>query len=126
MRDGPGQPPRYETAADLELKVEEYFSSLIDDEIALGKTKVPTMAGLAFFLGFKTRQSMYDMEKRGKDFAFVVQRARLAIEAGVEQLLIREGKAGQIFWLKNHSDYVDRVETDNTHHGGVSFQVKNA
>jgi hypothetical protein len=60
------------------------------------------MAGMAHYLGFASRQSLYDYEKRA-EFSYAVKRARLLIEEQHEAAMFRAGPvAGSIFWLKNH------------------------
>jgi len=85
-----GQPPMYATVEELQNKVQEYFNSVKpkvtpakeegeEDEI---KYEEPvTVSGLAYFLGFESRQSLYDYEKRS-EFSYIVKRARLRIEFG--------------------------------------------
>lgn len=96
-----GQPPKYKTADELQLCVDEYFEGIrlnLDDE---GNGPKPTISGLALHLGFESRQSIYDYEKR-EGFSYTIKRARLMIEDSYEQQL-RQGEAipGAIFGLKN-------------------------
>jgi hypothetical protein len=73
----------------------------------------PTVTGLAHFLGFESRQSIYDYKERG-EFSYIVKRALLLIENAMEK---RCGEncncAGAIFRLKNHG-WSDKSEVEHT------------
>ena len=60
----------------------------------------PTLSGLAYELGFASRQSMYDYEKN-KKHSYTIKRARLKIESHYEQRLNTQYSTGAIFALKN-------------------------
>jgi hypothetical protein len=76
-----------------------------------------TMTGLAIFLGFESRQSLYDYENRPK-FSYTIKRARLFIECEYEEML-RTNPVGAIFALKNFN-WTDRQ--DLHHSGGIDNQ----
>ena len=61
---------------------------------------IPTISGLAHFLGFESRQSFYDYEKKD-GFSYTVKRARLFIEVHYEEMLNTGNVTGAIFALKN-------------------------
>lgn len=71
--------------------------------------KPPTITGLAFFLGFESRQSFYDYEKR-EIYSYTVKRNRLRIESEYESRLSMHNPTGAIFALKNLG-WSDRQET---------------
>lgn len=96
-----GQPPKYRTAELLAEAIDAYFQSLKDD------LKPPTVAGLAYALGFCDRRSLNDQEKRGAKYSHVIKCARIYIESCHEAGLYGSSAAGHIFWLKNHAGYVD-------------------
>jgi len=98
----PGQPPKYKTPEELQEKINEYIDSLVGSENKL------TITGLAYFIGFESRQSFYDYEKR-ELFSYTVKRARLLIESDYEQDLRKHGRSGDIFALKNFG-WKDRTE----------------
>ena len=81
----------------------EEFEALVEQYRALcTEQKVPvTFAGMASHLGFASRQSLYDYEKR-EGFSYSVKRARLLVEAEYERRLSGSNVAGAIFALKNH------------------------
>ena len=59
-----------------------------------------TIAGLAFFLGFNSRDEFDAYETSGK-YAAVIKRARLRIETVYEKKLHQQAPTGAIFALKN-------------------------
>ncbi len=60
----------------------------------------PTLTGLAFFLGFSSKQEFVDYEDTGKH-AQILKRSRLRIEAFYEKKLHEPSSTGIIFALKN-------------------------
>ena len=99
-----GQPAFYTDPEELKNAIQEYFDSCIptfhDGNIT--SLNNPTVSGLAYALGFESRQSMYDYEKR-EQFSYIIKRARLFVEMNYEQNLCNpQIKAtGPIFALKN-------------------------
>lgn len=95
-----GRPPLYDDPALMEAKIEQYF----DDTETKGK--IPTVPGLCLFLGFSSRQSFLDYEKR-KDFSCTIKKARLQIEVDRTERLVKSGTptAGLIFDLVNNHGY---------------------
>jgi hypothetical protein len=82
---------KYETVEMLEKEIEKYFQS--------NKGKI-TITGLALFLGFESRQSIYDYEKDGV-FSYTIKKARLRVENHYENELLGVHTSGAIFALKN-------------------------
>jgi hypothetical protein len=60
----------------------------------------PTLAGLALYLGFNSREDFDYYENKGK-FANVLKRGRLRIETEYEKKLHQQSSAGAIFALKS-------------------------
>ena len=89
-------PPYYDTPEALEAAIKGYFEQCKADN------KPPTIAGMAYHLGFESRQSMYDYENRDKAYSYVVKKARTYMES----LLAEKAQTGQgsipgvIFTLK--------------------------
>lgn len=103
-----GRPRKFNTAEELEAKINEYFD-LLDDSKETKKEKgvhtihrdvVPTITGLCLFLGFEDRSSFYNYEDEG-EFSYTIKRARMAIENHYEQNLSGSASSGSIFALKN-------------------------
>lgn len=118
-----GRPPIFDTEEALQNKVEEYFEHIKGDfhYEAKGEEDVkvwdrpsekPTLTGMAFFLGFESRQSIYDYEKSGQ-FSYTIKRARLRIESSYEQHLLTPVSTGAIFALKNFG-WSDKQEVIST------------
>jgi hypothetical protein len=104
-----GAPPMYKDPSELASKIQEYFDSLKE-------TREPeTITGLAYFLGFESRQSFYDYEAK-PEFTYTVKRARLAIEGAYEARLHGNSNAGAIFALKNFG-WIDTQAIDHTSKG---------
>ena len=78
------------------------------------KEKSPTVAGLAYALGFSTRQSMHDYAK-DPDYKEVINRARLYIESHISELMLSREvfTAGQIFYMKAVYAYDDKQEKED-------------
>jgi len=108
-----GRPPKYETPEQLETKILEYFTS-IDTETG----NYPTVTGLALFLGFCSRQGLY--EYRDKDeFSDLVKRALTVVESHYETRLNSGAPTGAIFALKN----MNWKDTTDLKHSG---EIKNS
>ncbi len=101
MKKEPGD-PLYSNSDDLEKAIEDYF------ELIKTIRENPTITGLAYHLGFASRQSFYDYEKNDI-FAYTIKRARLKIESQYERRLFEQSPTGAIFALKNFG-WVDRQE----------------
>ena len=100
------RPLKYKPVQELEAAIDEYFKRRQETAVP------PTVAGLALWLGFEDRQSIYDYKERPA-FSCTIKRAITRIEEYAElQLLSGEGSAtGAIFWLKNHG-WKDKTEVD--------------
>lgn len=114
-----GRPPFYKTVKELQSKVDEYFNGNANKKkIIIGETEIDipvyTICGLAYYLGFESRQSFYSYEKH-EVFSYTIKRARLRIEMSYEQNLTFQNATGSIFALKN-MDWKDQTEvkTDST------------
>jgi len=116
-----GRPPKFETAEDLQKAIDTYFKEGVTVKtVVIGKepnkqtieVEVPTITGLCYFIGFESRQSFYDYEKR-EGFSYTIRRARLFIEKHYEEMLQTGNTVGAIFALKNF-DWKDTKEIDHT------------
>lgn len=90
-----GRPAKYETVEELESAIDTYVESL-------GENETPTLSGLAYALGFASRQSLYDYSEKDS-FSYAIKRVILKIESQYESQLMngKANTAGVIFWLKN-------------------------
>ena len=132
MADLGGRPPIYETPEELQAAIDLYFESGVKIKtIIVGKPPtnyevnipVPTITGLCLHLGFESRQSFYDNEKR-PGFSYTIKKARLFIEKEYEEMLAIGNTTGAIFALKNFG-WTDKTETEHTFNGTPSIVFKN-
>lgn len=104
-RNKVGSPPNYKSAEELQSKIDDYINNppTIKHKSRDGaEFEVPsiTISGLCWALGFASRQSFYDYEKR-PEFSYTIKRARLFIENSYEEGLRSTSCTGSIFALKN-------------------------
>ena len=111
----PWEPIKYDTPEELNEKIEEYFDSL-ENEIDI------TITGLVLYLGFESRQSFYDYEKK-EEYSYTIKKARTRIENSYEKYLRKYGRSGDIFALKNFG-WKDKTEIDlNTNDPDAMFDI---
>lgn len=101
----------YETAVDMQNKIDSYFAQEL----------IPTISGLAYYLGFESRQSFYDYEEK-EEFTYTIRKTRLFMESRYEERLQGNSPTGAIFWLKN-AGWTDKQEIDQKteHSGSITF-----
>lgn len=105
------RPPRYDTAEEFNAVGERYFAQceLLEER--------PTIVGLALYLGYASKQTMYDLRSGkcddgiGKELSYPATR----LMARCESHLCTEAKPE--FLLKNHFGYVEKQEVE--HQGGI-------
>ncbi|MCC3214960.1 DNA-packaging protein [Chryseobacterium sp. X308] len=122
-----GRPAKYEDEESLANKLIEYFEWIKGDYIierkitsrttGKGKDAVtttedepvkiwvrhpeePSITGLAIYLGFESRQSLYDYAKKDP-FSYMIKKALLFVENNYEKGLWSDKVAGVVFALKN-------------------------
>lgn len=87
----------------------------------------PTVPGLAYALGFATRQTFVEYRKDDADdgYQFVVKRAMTLLESFSNQKILKGGPAtsGTIFNLKNQHGWADKVEQTTTHKVGGTLEA---
>ena len=98
-----GRPPMFETPELMQAAINTYLEANKDK---------PTLSGLALFLGFESRQSLYDYEEK-PTFTYTIKRARLHLEVYYEEKLLTINSTGAIFALKNLG-WKDKTEIDQT------------
>jgi len=112
-----GRPPLFETPEQLQEAIDKYFNEGINKKkIITGKADnkqvievpIPTITGLCYYIGFDSRQSFYDYEKKD-GFTYTIKRARLFIEQEYEEQLQIGNTVGAIFALKNMG-WIDKQE----------------
>jgi hypothetical protein len=121
-----GKEPIFKTAEELDDKINKYFTEGIRETTRIiGKgdnkevvtEKIPTVTGLALYLGFHSRQSIYDY-KANKNYTYIIKRAISLIEEHHEARMSGNNVIGSIFWLKNHG-WKDKQEIDQ----GISDEL---
>lgn len=103
-----GRPRIYDDPDELEKQCDLFFE---------GETK-PTVTGLALFLGFASKQSLYDYQEN-EQFSYPIKKALTKIEQAHEKNLFGTTVTGSIFALKNMG-WKDKVEQDLNVHGGLN------
>jgi len=116
-----GKPALFSSPRELAEAVDKYFESIKKTKNNLFPDP-PTLAALAYNLGFCDRQSLADQEARGEKYSCIIKRAKLFIQAAHEGGLYGTSCAGHIFWLKNHAGYVD-AQAVNVHAEGGPFGI---
>jgi hypothetical protein len=101
----------FKTDKDLQEAVDAYFDEVGDS---------PTVTGLAFHLGFTSRQSFYDYENN-EIHSYTIKRARVRIENAYETRLHGNSNAGAIFALKNFG-WSDKQEIEHTGKDGSAIE----
>ena len=108
-----GRPPKFTDPDILDDMVDGYIAECEVSEEPL------TITGLALYLGFSDKCSLYDYQKKD-EFSHSIKRARTLVENGYEKRL-GEG-AGSIFALKNFG-WTDRQDLNLSGQVGVSFNM---
>jgi len=135
MGKSPGRPHKYRTAAELDRKVEEYFDlcdNHVLEKITIKKgneikelipdPKIYTLPGLAEYLGYLNKDSIFNLRDRDADgmFSGVIKKAINRIERQyIEQAIKSKYNPTFImFLLKCHYGYNDRSSIMLTGPGG--------
>lgn len=104
-----GRPRRYETREDLMKVIQEYFDN----------TPILDLTGTGLALAVGSKQLLQDYEAR-PEFSDIIKEAKLIIENSYEHSLKKNGRAGDIFALKNYG-WKDKQEIDMHHSGSISL-----
>lgn len=89
-----GRPRIFATPEECEVQIMAYFQDCSDRKINV------TVTGLALFLGFTSRNMLYEYRSR-EEFSGIIQRGLLAVEHGYELALHTFASAGPKFALMN-------------------------
>jgi hypothetical protein len=123
-----GRPPVFNSPEEIQVKIAEYFeyvkgetkevdiefegpqgkAGVYKDTVTVRNPEPITITGLALYLGFESRQSFYDYEKR-EGYSYIIKRARMRVENAYEHRLDSKNPTGPIFALKNMG-WTDRQE----------------
>jgi hypothetical protein len=100
------RPRIYNDENELQEEIIKYFEQTTETK------ERPTVTGLALFLGFASKQSLYDYEKNER-FSYPIKRALTMIECELEKRLENQSVSGIIFALKNMG-WTDKVQTEHS------------
>jgi len=109
----PGRPPKFSSPEQLEQAVNDYFSDESNHPF--------TITGVALWLGFVDRQSLYDYQER-EEYSCIIKELRTRVENGYEKRLFENNPTGSIFALKNMG-WKDKTETELTGKDGGPLQI---
>jgi hypothetical protein len=108
-RSKDGKDPFYKSADEMIKVIYEYLQ--YEEQNTKGKF---TVEGCALYLGFKSRQSIYDYKNRGVDYSYIIERFLLFMSHYHAQRLTWVGSyQGSSFWLKNFGGYTDESTVNN-------------
>lgn len=113
MKNKVGKPLKFRTVKKLQAAIDEYFANTAPDEV--------TVTGLAIALD-TTRETLMDYEHRD-EYADAVKKAKLRVQHEYEKALRRQGRAGDIFALKNFG-WTDKQEVDQHNSGELTVNWK--
>ena len=104
-----GRPPVYTEPEEMQAVIDDYFETIKREG------RVATVAGLAYHLGFASKQSLIDYETQmGGKFSFTVKRAKLIIENKYVETCAssKAPPVGNIFLLKANFGYRDNLDVN--------------
>lgn len=105
-----GQPPKWKTVEELQELIDKYFKETPEEEYAI--------TGLALALD-TNRQTLINYEKKD-EFFDAIKKAKSKVELAYEKRLIKQGRSGDIFALKNFG-WSDKQEIDQNIKGSISL-----
>ena len=113
-----GRPRIYQTPEDMQPLIDDYFE----------KTKIWTIPGICYHLGFDHRHALADYAEQYPEFSATINRARLKIELQRNERLVdgdTKNVNGMKFDLTNNFGWVEKTETDNTHRfpNAINWQI---
>ena len=114
-----GRPPFYNNPDDMQVKIEDYFTTYEAMERPF------TVIGLAYHLGFADTQTLNEYGKK-EEFSVTVKRAKARIEQGKNEMLL-SGKGntiGLIFDLKNNHGWRDRQDIITNDNEDISADTR--
>ena len=111
-----GRPPKWESPEQLQKDIDKYF---MDCE----KTGEPlTITGLAIALG-TYRETLMNYQEKDDEFFDTVKKAKQRIENAYEKRLIKYGRSGDIFALKNFN-WTDKQEVEAKVDSSVDIKIE--
>lgn len=115
-----GKPAAFKSPEEMQAMIDAYFA--VCDE-----NKTPyTIPGLAYFLGFVSRHSIFDYAKRPR-YTNTISRARLKIEIQRNEALVdseARNVNGMKFDLQNNFGWKESQEIEQTNHFPDGIEIK--
>lgn len=103
MYSDQGCAPEYKDPKKMSKLIGEYLTW--EENTSKGKY---TISGLALYLGFASRQSLYDYEKKTAAFSYMIKRYKLFLTHYHEQKIGWVGTfPGAKLWLTNYGGYTE-------------------
>jgi hypothetical protein len=110
-----GRPPKWNTPEELQADIDRYFAEC-------ERTQEPlTITGLALALD-TYRETLMDYQNKD-EFSYTIKRAKQKIENAYEKRLIQNGRAGDIFALKNFG-WKDKQEIEADVNSSVNISIE--
>jgi len=109
-----GKPPIWSDPKKFDERVREYFEYIKGVEKERDP-EPPTITGLALFMGFSTKTTLYEYAKK-KEYANSIKRGLMLVEQNYEFTLFAKQSTGAIFALKN-MEWRDQKQVDVTTKG---------
>lgn len=137
-----GRPRIYDDPDELAREVDAYFvyceGESHEEEITIKDPKTQknkkvktlvwdrepeahTITGLCLYLGFGSRSTLDDYEKRGEEFSYIIRKAKMRVEHRYEKGLQGVTPTGAIFALKNMG-WKDKTESDQNVNMGITWK----
>lgn len=110
-----GRPPKWSTPEELQKDIDNYF------EVCKQTGEPLTITGLALALN-TYRDVLMDYQNKD-EFSNTVKRAKQIIENAYEKRLIENGRAGDIFALKNFG-WKDKQEIEAEVNSSVDINIE--
>ena len=107
-----GRPRIYNSPDEMQEQIDAYF---------IQPGVIPTVPGLAYFLGFANKHSLIDYAEK-EEYSFTVSRAKSRIELVRAETLVHpdlKNCNGIKFDLQNNFGWKDKTETE--HSGGMQI-----
>ena len=104
------RPKKFKSVKELQDQIDQYFAHCKETE------EIPTICGLALALDCDRKTLLnYETLKGYERFFLTIKKAKLRIENGIEQRLLKgRNPAGTIFNLKNNFGWKDKQEVSGT------------
>lgn len=101
-----GRPPKYTSSEEMQKVIDAYFKKCDEEK------RPYTITGLALALDMDRRSIVNYGDK--DEFFLTVKKARLKVEAFLEEALHSGSPAGLIFNLKNNFGWKDKTEVEQS------------